>query len=154
MLKLNWNCLFLAPTNSEKDGNTLSAIAVALVIAIPSGIICILGIIAVLWYNRYYNKKSSKLQAYKSMQVGEKLMTKDFQIDTNKKLKDIMETSMSGKNWIANSEDISSYRIVLSFHLAALDSVNIKLENLSSVGRMALATVLCYFRNSGVVHFG
>eukprot|EP00794_Sanderia_malayensis_P017253 gene17253-18978_t len=84
-------------TQSERKSNNLSAIGVALVIAIPSAVICILGIVAVLWYNRYYSRKASSnmLNKYINVEVGRDFLS-NFEVDKNKRLKDIIDASMSG----------------------------------------------------------
>ena len=69
---------------------------VALVIAIPSAVICILGIIIVLWYNRQYSKKSLGLRHYCNVEVGKELIGPNFEVGNGKKLKDIIDASMSG----------------------------------------------------------
>lgn len=87
-----------ASKNGENENGSLSAVGVALVIAIPSAIICIMGIIIVLWYNRQYSKKAIGLRHYCNVEVGKELMGPNFEIGAGKKLKDIIDASMSGKN--------------------------------------------------------
>ena len=82
---------------NEKHEGDLSAVAVALVIAIPSAVICIMGIIAVLWYNRYHDKKTSTMRHYVNVEVGKDMMGSNFEVNNAKKLKDIIDASMSGK---------------------------------------------------------
>ncbi len=77
--------------------SSLSAIGVALVIAIPSAVICILGIVALLWYNRYHNRKAKSGGLKNYVEVGKELLASNFQVDKTKKLKDIIDSSMSGK---------------------------------------------------------
>lgn len=80
----------VVPDSNEKHEGDLSAVAVALVIAIPSAVICIMGIIAVLWYNRYHDKKTSSMRHYVNVEAN-------FEVNKAKKLKDIIDASMSGK---------------------------------------------------------
>ena len=76
----------------------------ALVIAIPSAVICILGIIIVLWYNRQHSRKSLGLRHYCNVELGKELIGPNFDVGSGKKLKDIIDASMSGNdlNFIAS----------------------------------------------------
>ena len=69
---------------------------VALVIAIPSAIICILGIIIVLWYNRQHNRKAPGLRHYCNVEMGKELVGPNFEVGNGKKLQDIIDATMSG----------------------------------------------------------
>eukprot|EP00795_Rhopilema_esculentum_P013746 gene13746-4668_t len=84
---------------TKSDGNqkgNLSAVGVALVIAIPSAIICILGIIFILWYNKQHSKRAMGLRRYVDVEVGKELMGPSLDISKSKKLSDIIDQSMSG----------------------------------------------------------
>ena len=69
---------------------------VALVIAIPSAVICILGIFIVLWYNRQHNRKASGLRHYCNVEMGKELVGPNFEVGNGKKLQDIIDATMSG----------------------------------------------------------
>ena len=109
----NLCCSLSVPDNNEKHEGDLSAVAVALVIAIPSAVICIMGIIAVLWYNRYHDKKTSTMRHYVNVEVGKDMMASNFEVNNTKKLKDIIDASMSGK-YLSTEQKLCTFHFILS----------------------------------------
>lgn len=94
--QLTLDTMQTATESTSSRAGSLSAVGVALVIAIPSAVICILGIFIVLWYNRQHNRKASGLRHYCNVEMGKELVGPNFEVGNGKKLQDIIDATMSG----------------------------------------------------------